>query len=409
MRQALAGLLWSKQYYRLRRRGVAAPTTARTRSIRRPAVAQAEHRLAAPGRGRRHLHAGQVGVPLVRGVGPGLPGVTLALVDVGFAKQQLNLLLTRRYLHPNGQLPAYEWNFTDVNPPVHAWAALFVYEIARPRPERRPRLPGHGFRAAAAETSPGGSTARMRTAEHLPGRLSRSGQHRRVRPPRAAAAAAARSTRPTGRRGCRCTARTCCRSRSSWPAMIRPISTCRQVARALCWIAAATNHVGGTARACGTRRTGSSTTCCGARRQQHPAEGALARRPDAAGGRDRLDGRRAATRTRSWPRASSEFAEHPAVAAAMLGQGRQSPRGGPRCSRCSTRTGCDGSWPHARRGGVPRSARDSVGLAVARGASVRHGRRRAHATASTIFRPSRTRACSAGTRTGADRCGSRST
>ena len=54
-------------------------------------------------------------------------------MDVGFAKHQLNLLLTRRYLHPNGQLPAYEWNFTDVNPPVHAWAILFVYEIDKAR------------------------------------------------------------------------------------------------------------------------------------------------------------------------------------------------------------------------------------------------------------------------------------
>jgi hypothetical protein len=55
--------------------------------------------------------------------------VALAVVDVAFAKQQLGLLLSRRYLHPNGQLPAYEWNFSDVNPPVHAWATLFVYQI----------------------------------------------------------------------------------------------------------------------------------------------------------------------------------------------------------------------------------------------------------------------------------------
>jgi len=53
----------------------------------------------------------------------------LAVVDVAFAKRQLGLLLNRRYLHPNGQLPAYEWNFSDVNPPVHAWATLFVYQI----------------------------------------------------------------------------------------------------------------------------------------------------------------------------------------------------------------------------------------------------------------------------------------
>jgi hypothetical protein len=52
----------------------------------------------------------------------------LSLVDVDFAKQQVELLLRTRYLHPNGQIPAYEWNFSDVNPPVTAWAALFVYE-----------------------------------------------------------------------------------------------------------------------------------------------------------------------------------------------------------------------------------------------------------------------------------------
>ena len=52
----------------------------------------------------------------------------LSLVDVDFAKEQVELLLSTRYLHPNGQIPAYEWNFSDVNPPVTAWAALFVYE-----------------------------------------------------------------------------------------------------------------------------------------------------------------------------------------------------------------------------------------------------------------------------------------
>jgi hypothetical protein len=57
--------------------------------------------------------------------------VALALVDIGFAKGQLDLLLNRMYLHPNGQIPAYEWNFGDVNPPVHAWAVLFVYELER--------------------------------------------------------------------------------------------------------------------------------------------------------------------------------------------------------------------------------------------------------------------------------------
>jgi hypothetical protein len=53
----------------------------------------------------------------------------LSLVDFDFAKEQLLLMLRNLYFHPNGQIPAYEWNFGDVNPPVHAWAVLFLYGI----------------------------------------------------------------------------------------------------------------------------------------------------------------------------------------------------------------------------------------------------------------------------------------
>ena len=55
--------------------------------------------------------------------------LALSVVDLDFAKEQLKLVLSGRYLHPNGQVPAYEWNFSDVNPPVHAWAALFLYRM----------------------------------------------------------------------------------------------------------------------------------------------------------------------------------------------------------------------------------------------------------------------------------------
>jgi hypothetical protein len=51
----------------------------------------------------------------------------IAIVDPDFAKQQMELMLRGVYLHPNGQIPAYEWNFSDVNPPVHAWATLFLH------------------------------------------------------------------------------------------------------------------------------------------------------------------------------------------------------------------------------------------------------------------------------------------
>lgn len=63
--------------------------------------------------------------------------VALAGVDLEFAKHQLSLMLQEVYLHPNGQIPAYEWNFGDVNPPVHAWATVQLYNIER-------ELTGHG-------------------------------------------------------------------------------------------------------------------------------------------------------------------------------------------------------------------------------------------------------------------------
>jgi hypothetical protein len=63
--------------------------------------------------------------------------VALSMVDTEFAKDQLNLMVSENYLHPSGQLPAYEWNFGDVNPPVHAWATRYTYEIEKARP-------GHG-------------------------------------------------------------------------------------------------------------------------------------------------------------------------------------------------------------------------------------------------------------------------
>jgi hypothetical protein len=55
--------------------------------------------------------------------------LALAMVDMDFAKQQLDLLLDQVYLHPTGQIPAYEWNFSDVNPPVQAWASVFVFRM----------------------------------------------------------------------------------------------------------------------------------------------------------------------------------------------------------------------------------------------------------------------------------------
>jgi hypothetical protein len=128
MRQALAGLLWGKQYYEydvhrwLREHGVnpwdpSAPAS----SLRNVSWF--------------HMVAGDIismpdkwEYPWFAAWDLAFHCAPLALVDVDFAKEQIELLLRTRYMHPNGQIPAYEWNFSDVNPPVTPWAALFVYE-----------------------------------------------------------------------------------------------------------------------------------------------------------------------------------------------------------------------------------------------------------------------------------------
>ena len=97
----------------------------------RGALVRAQPPLAECLYGRRDLCARQMGISLVRCLGLGLPPDALALVDLEDAKRQLVLLCQSRFMHPNGQLPAYEWDFDDVNPPVQAWAALQLYETEK--------------------------------------------------------------------------------------------------------------------------------------------------------------------------------------------------------------------------------------------------------------------------------------
>ena len=124
----------------------------------------------------------------------------MALVDPDFAKDQLLLLTREWYQHPNGQLPAYEWSFSDVNPPVHAWAALRVYKIDRRRERQAgPRLPPPDLPEAAPQLHLVGQPQGHGGPQRLPGRLPRAGQHRRVRPVRAAPGG--RPHRPGGRHG----------------------------------------------------------------------------------------------------------------------------------------------------------------------------------------------------------------
>ena len=129
-RLAFAGLLWSKQFYHynvqqwLDGDPVGPPP---------PAVRKT-------GRNHdwRHLNNDEVILmpdtweyPWYAAWDLGFHCITMALIDADFAKNQLILLLREWYMHPNGQLPAYEWAFSDVNPPVHAWAALRVYKIEK--------------------------------------------------------------------------------------------------------------------------------------------------------------------------------------------------------------------------------------------------------------------------------------
>ena len=109
-----------------------------------------------------------------------------ALIDPEFAKRQLLLLTREWYMHPNGQLPAYEWNFGDVNPPVHAWAAWRVFQIDR---KQRGDCGDLGFLERVFHKLMLNFTWWVNRKDaagpkHLPGRLPRPGQHRRLRPQR---------------------------------------------------------------------------------------------------------------------------------------------------------------------------------------------------------------------------------
>ena len=216
MRQAFAGLLWSKQFYHYVVRDWLDGDPGQPPPPRAPARPQP--RLDASLQRRRHLDAGQVGVPVVRGVGSRVPlrpaGAGRLRVRQGAADAD-----AARVVHaPNGQLPAYEWAFGDVNPPVHAWAAWRVYKIEKKRAgARRPRVPRARLPQAAAQLHLVGQPQGRRGQQRLPGRLPRARQHRRLRPQRRRCRPAAISSRPTAPAGWRCTASTCSRSRWSWP------------------------------------------------------------------------------------------------------------------------------------------------------------------------------------------------
>ena len=139
MRQALAGLLWSKQFYHF--------------DVQRWLAGDPAGPPPPPERQRArnhdwyHLYNEDIvsmpdkwEYPWYAAWDLAFQCIALALVDPEFAKGQLLLFLREWYMHPNGQIPAYEWAFGDVNPPVHAWAAWRVYKIEK-------RLRGRADRA----------------------------------------------------------------------------------------------------------------------------------------------------------------------------------------------------------------------------------------------------------------------
>lgn len=127
-RQALAGLLWSKQffYFNIEQWLNGDPAMLPVPDNRRF------------GRNHEWEHLNNFDIismpdkweyPWYAGWDLAFHAIPIVLVDGDFAKRQLKLMAREWYMHPNGQLPAYEWNFSDVNPPVHAWAAYRVYKI----------------------------------------------------------------------------------------------------------------------------------------------------------------------------------------------------------------------------------------------------------------------------------------
>jgi hypothetical protein len=125
MRQALAGMLWSKQYFFfdvdkwLDEHG-ADPMKPGGRSMRNREWFHMvnQHVISMPDKWEYPWYAAW---------DLAFHTIALSTVDPDFAKEQLDLMLQEFFIHPTGQIPAYEWNFSDVNPPVHAWATIFLY------------------------------------------------------------------------------------------------------------------------------------------------------------------------------------------------------------------------------------------------------------------------------------------
>lgn len=129
-RQAYAGLMWTKQFYYYDIKEWLEGDSGRTKPPK--------ERLKGRNNDWMHLHNTDIismpdkwEYPWYAAWDLAFHTIPIARIDIDFAKDQLLVMLKTNYQHPNGQIPAYEWNFGDVNPPVHAWAALRVFHIEK--------------------------------------------------------------------------------------------------------------------------------------------------------------------------------------------------------------------------------------------------------------------------------------
>ncbi|MGA7416212.1 MAG: glucosidase, partial [Bryobacteraceae bacterium] len=143
-RQALAGMLWGKQYYYFDLENWLKEHRSH------PLIGSARHSV----RNTEWFHMLNADIismpdkweyPWYAAWDLAFHTLALSLVDFDFAKEQLLLMLRSPYFHPNGQIPAYEWNFSDVNPPVHAFATLWLYKYERSLGRADPRFLERSF------------------------------------------------------------------------------------------------------------------------------------------------------------------------------------------------------------------------------------------------------------------------
>ena len=371
-----------------------------------------QRRLAPSAQRRHHLDAGQVGISLVRRPGISPSSALPVGADRSRLRQEQLLLLTRDwYMHPNGQLPAYEWAFGDANPPVHAWAAWRVYEIDRgTRPAAgRPRFPRAHLPQADAELHLVGEPQGRRGPQHLPGRLSRPRQHRRSSTARCRCRPAATLDQSDG---------------TAWMAMYAldlmriAIELAlrgpdlrghrRQVLRAFPAASPRRSPIMGSG--CGTSRTSSSTTCSklpdGSRiplrvRSMVGLIPLFAVEVIDVGGRDEAAGLRA---TPALARQAPAGPRQPRLA--LEGEGERRVAAAVAAARQPAE---EAPAAHARRDRVPVRLRRPLGLQVSRDRSPSCSNGRTHGSSCPIGPANRARSSSAAIRTGAARSGCRST